>query len=68
MLNADNLNENVFFFKKLVAQFLVYKRALGYKYQSEEASLNRFIKFSADFGLTEADQVELLCHEVSCAV
>ena len=53
MLNADNLNENVFFFKKLVAQFLVYKRALGYKYQSEEASLNRFIKFSADFGLTE---------------
>jgi len=53
MINTDIINENVDFFKKLVAQFLVYKRAQGYKYKAAEESLNRFIKFSANFGLSE---------------
>lgn len=45
--------ENIASLKNLVAQFLSYKRAQGYKYTSNEESLSRFIKFSADFGLSE---------------
>ncbi len=46
-------NENIAFYKNLVAQFLSYKRAQGYKYKANEESLNRFIKFLVAFGLTE---------------
>ena len=53
MVNMNINNENVAFFKKLLTQFISYKRAQGYKYKSNEESLDRFIKFSVDFGLTE---------------
>lgn len=46
-------NENIAFLKKLLLQFISYKRAQGYKYKSNEESLNRFIKFLVGFGLTE---------------
>ena len=44
--------ENIALLKNLVVQFVSYKRAQGYKYVANEESLNRFIKFSADFGLS----------------
>lgn len=53
MAITDTNNENMAFLKKLVAQFVAYKRAQGYKYKSNEESLNRFIKFSTDFGAAE---------------
>jgi len=53
MTNTDINNENIAFFKKLVAQFVSFKQAQGYKYKSNEESLNRFIKFAAHIGLIE---------------
>lgn len=53
MNSTDIHNENVDFFKKMVAQFISYKQAQGYKYKANEESLKRFIKFVADFGLIE---------------
>lgn len=53
MGNININNENAAFYKKLVTQFVSYKQTQGYKYKSNEESLNRFIRFLVDFGLTE---------------
>lgn len=57
--------ENIVSLKNLVTQFLSYKRAQGYKYESSEESLNRFVKFSIDFGLSRCrlskELVEAYC-------
>ena len=45
MDNSNINNENIAYFKKLIIQFVSHKRAQGYKYKSNEESLNRFIKF-----------------------
>ncbi len=53
MVNMNIDNENIAFYKNLVAQFISYKQAQGYKYKANAESLRRFIKFLTDFGLTE---------------
>lgn len=53
MDNININNENISFYKNLIAQFISYKRAQGYKYKANEESLNRFIKFLIEFGLNE---------------
>ncbi len=45
--------ENIATLRNLLEQFLFYKRAQGYKYEANEESLNRFIKFSIGFGQSE---------------
>ena len=59
-------NENIDFYKKLVTQFISYKQAQGYKYKSNEESLNRFIKFLVEFGLTECRLSKNLVEAYSC--
>ena len=66
MENISINNENIDFYKKLVAQFISYKQAQGYKYKSNEESLNRFIKFLAGFGLTECRISKNLVEAYSC--
>lgn len=46
-------NKNIVFLKKQMEGFISYKRAQGYKYESEKESLGRFIKFLEGFGISE---------------
>ena len=65
MINISNNNECTTYYRNLVAQFISYKQAQGYKYKSNEESLNRFIKFLVDFRLTEFRLSKELVEEYS---
>jgi integrase len=62
-------NGNLTFFKNMVAQFVSYKQAQGYKYDVNNESLNRFIKFTTSFELPERrlskELVEAYCMKSS---
>ena len=50
-------------FAGVAADFISYKRSLGYKYESEPKCLSRFCSFAEDFGVTNIEITEDLAYE-----